>query len=66
MLAAVQATNEELTAPQYLTQISANPAVSSFAPKDGSYWRPSPDYMVDLVTLLTPISPLSLFRHAEY
>ena len=53
MLAAVQATDKQLIAPLYLTQISANAAFSSLAQTDGSHWRPSPDYMVDVVTLLT-------------
>ena len=45
MLAAVQATNEQLIAPQYLMQISAHLAFSSSAQKDDSHWGPSPDCM---------------------
>ena len=42
MLAAVQATDEQLIAPRYLMQISA---FSSSAQKDDSYWGPSSDCM---------------------
>jgi len=43
MLAAVQATDEQLIAPRYLMRISAHLAFSSSAQKDDSDWGPSPD-----------------------
>jgi len=49
MLAAVQATDEQLIAPRYLIQISAHLAFSSSAQKDDSHWRPSPDCMAGVV-----------------
>ena len=51
MLAAVQATDEQLIAPRYLMRISAHLAFSSSAQKDDSHWRPSPDCMAGVVTL---------------
>jgi len=42
MLAAVQATDEQLIAPRYLMRISAQ--------KDDSHWEPSPDCMASVVT----------------
>jgi len=50
MLAAVQATDEQLIAPQYLMQISAHLAFSSSAQKDDSQWGPSSDCMAGVVT----------------
>ena len=49
MLAAVQATDEQLIAPRYLMQISAHLAFSSSAQKDDSHWGPSPDCMAGVV-----------------
>ena len=49
MLAAVQATDEQLIAPRYLMPISAHLAFSSLAQKDDSHWGPSPDCMVGVV-----------------
>jgi len=49
MLAAVQATDEQLIAPRYLMRISAHLAFSSSAQKDDSHWRPSPDCMAGVV-----------------
>ena len=49
MLAAVQATDEQLIAPRYLMQISAHLAFYSSAQKDDSHWDPSPDCMGGVV-----------------
>jgi len=54
MLAAVQATDEQLIAPRYLMRISARLAFSSSAQKDDGHWGPSQDCMADVVTPLTP------------
>ena len=59
MLAAVQATDERLIAPQYLMRISAHLAFSSLAQKDDSHWGPSPDCRAGVVTPLTPVVPQS-------
>jgi len=59
MLAAVQATDERLIAPQYLMQISAHLTFSSSAQKDDSHWGPSPDCRVGVVTPLSPVVPQS-------
>jgi len=42
MLAAVQATDEQLIAPRYLMRISAHLPFSSLAQKDDSHCGPSP------------------------
>jgi len=49
MLAAVQATDEQLIAPRYLMRISTHLTFSSSAQKDDSHWGPSPDCMVGVV-----------------
>jgi len=49
MLAAVQATDEQLIAPRYLMRISACLAFSSSAQKDDSDWGPSPNCMAGVV-----------------
>ena len=41
MLAAVQATDEQLIAPRYLMRISAHLAFYSSAQKDDSHWGPA-------------------------
>jgi len=48
MLAAVQATDEQLIAPRYL-QTSAHLAFSSSAQKGDSHWGSSPDCMAGVV-----------------
>ena len=50
MLAAVQATDEQLIAPRYLMRISAHLAFSSSAQKDDSHWGPSSDCIAGVVT----------------
>jgi len=49
MLAAVQATDEQLIALQYLMRISAHLGFSSSVQTDDSYWGPSPDCRVGVV-----------------
>jgi len=50
MLAAVQATEEQLIAPLYLMRISAHLAFSSSVQKDDSHWGSRPDCMWVFVT----------------
>jgi len=50
MLAAVQATDEELIAPRYLMRIFLPTFFSSSAQKDDSHWGPSSDCMAGVVT----------------
>jgi len=49
MLAAAQATDEQLIATRYLMRIFAHLAFSSSAQKDDSDWGPSPDCMAGVV-----------------
>jgi len=49
MLAAVQATDEQLIAPRYMMRISTHQAFSSSAQKHDSHWGPSPDCMAGVV-----------------
>jgi len=49
MLAAVQATDEQLIAPRYLMRISAHLVFSSSAQKDDSHWGPSQHCMAGVV-----------------
>jgi len=67
ILAAIQATDQLLTATPRMLQISVRPSFSSLAPKDGSHWRPSLGYKMGVVTLLSSVGPLSLrFRCAVF
>jgi len=50
MLAAVQATDEQLIAPRYMMRISAYLGFFSSAQKDDSHWGPSSDCMAGVVT----------------
>jgi len=54
MLAAVQATDEQLIALQYQMQIFTDLAFSSLAQKDDSHWRPS---LVSAVTIPALVCP---------
>jgi len=57
MLAAVQATDEQLIAPRYLMRISAHLAFSSSAQKDDSHWGPSTDCLAGVVMPQSPVVP---------
>jgi len=35
-------------------------AFASLAQNDGNHWGPCPEYIAGVVTLLTPVDPLSL------
>jgi len=62
-LAAVQTADKQLIAPRYLMRI---PAIFFIGPNNGNHWGSSPDYIAGVVTLLTPVGPLSIVRREEY